>query len=171
MRSHSELSNVRGHRADGMTDATTSAASEGWAARLDSTTYPPAAQAACPLRESRALHHSAAIGRRSNGHGARVLSGHRRQTAILFRSIERVLQHKKAHPQILATSTLTRLVHDQGTHETPRTRRCGQSPLCCLTFALSGAPAQTQTEDAPLFGASALERVVRLHTHSDRCIH
>src|SRR6267378_479191 len=33
--------------------------------------------------------------------------------------------------------------------------------LCRLTFALSGAPPQKQTKDAPLFGASALERVVR----------
>jgi len=31
------------------------------------------------------------------------------------------------------------------------------------TFALSGAPPQEQAKDAPLFGASALERGVRLH--------
>jgi hypothetical protein len=30
-----------------------------------------------------------------------------------------------------------------------------------LTFALSGAPPQEQVKDAPLFGASALERGVR----------
>src|SRR5258708_19809193 len=63
---------------------------------------------------------------------------------------ERVLQHKKARPQILATSTLIRLAHDQGIHEIPRTRRCGQSPSCCLTFALSGRRRR-----------SALERGVR----------
>jgi hypothetical protein len=32
---------------------------------------------------------------------------------------------------------------------------------CQLTFALSGAPLRTQTKDALLIGASALERVVR----------
>src|SRR5258705_13918143 len=32
------------------------------------------------------------------------------------------------------------------------------SPLQRLTFALSGAPPQKQAKDAPLFGASALER-------------
>src|SRR5438046_9539771 len=33
-----------------------------------------------------------------------------------------------------------------------------------LTFALSGAPPQEQAKDAPLFGASALERGVRRHS-------
>ncbi len=129
-----------------------------WAALLDSTTCPPAAQAACPLRESRAPHHSAAIGPRSNGHGAPTLSRRRRQTAILFRSTERVLQHKKAHPQILATSTLTRLAHDQGMHEIPRTRRCGQSPLCCLTFDMSG-------RRRPQAGGGPIDGIVRRQFH------
>ena|SRR5258706_366725 len=42
-------------------------------------------------------------------------------------------------------------------------RKCRISPTRRLTFALSGAPPQKQAKDAPLFGASALERGVRWH--------
>src|SRR5690349_9989402 len=42
--------------------------------------------------------------------------------------------------------------------------KCNRCFMCALTFALSGAPRKAQPKDAPLVGASALERVVRAHS-------